>query len=326
MKAKQLLFLFSALALSYTINAQDYNPYKDIGKKGKVLTLSKGKYVEFFDMDTIQRIGTVMYNIRTKKIVKLLSAITVYKKASNNTSSSRWYSIDPLADKYATYSPYNFVLNNPIRLVDPDGREPVDDYKLNKSGKIEFMKRTNDKVDKVYATNSKGEVNKSKSIEVKKGIIENATNTKTTDGKNDATYYIVGNDKKNATKFFEFAAKNSDVEFGITTVSNKKGGTASVISTSYEKGGSTAQSDLEYSLMLNNPNLKIEESNHSHPQDYANYPSGFNPDGSFSNFVGDRQNAEYFEKNYKNGDIIKKVYHAPSNTYIRFTSKGFTKE
>jgi hypothetical protein len=123
MKAKQLLFLFSALAFSYTINAQDYNPYKDIGKKGKVLTLSKGKYVEFFDMDTIQRIGTVMYNIRTKKIVKLLNPETVYKKASNNTSSSRWYSPDPLADKFASFTPYNFVENNPLNMIDPDGRE-----------------------------------------------------------------------------------------------------------------------------------------------------------------------------------------------------------
>ncbi len=78
--------------------------------------------------------------------------------------------------------------------------------------------------------------------------------------------------------------------------------------------------------MLKHPELKITESNHSHPQAYANYPSGFNPDGSKSDFVGDRQNAEYFEKNYKGGEITKKVYHAKSNTYIRFNSSKFKKE
>ena len=35
----------------------------------------------------------------------------------------RWYSIDPLHQKYAGYSPYNFVLNSPILYRDVDGRD-----------------------------------------------------------------------------------------------------------------------------------------------------------------------------------------------------------
>lgn len=35
----------------------------------------------------------------------------------------RWLSIDPLAGKYPDVNPYCFVLNNPIYLVDPDGKE-----------------------------------------------------------------------------------------------------------------------------------------------------------------------------------------------------------
>lgn len=37
----------------------------------------------------------------------------------------RWWHVDPLAHKFPYASPYNFVLNNPINLVDPDGREPI---------------------------------------------------------------------------------------------------------------------------------------------------------------------------------------------------------
>jgi len=38
----------------------------------------------------------------------------------------RWHSVDPFADKYPSFSPFNYVLNNPIRSYDPDGRYVVD--------------------------------------------------------------------------------------------------------------------------------------------------------------------------------------------------------
>ncbi|MBA3900099.1 MAG: RHS repeat-associated core domain-containing protein [Bacteroidetes bacterium] len=36
----------------------------------------------------------------------------------------RWLSMDPLQAKFPELSPYNFVTNNPIVLIDPDGNEP----------------------------------------------------------------------------------------------------------------------------------------------------------------------------------------------------------
>jgi RHS repeat-associated protein len=43
----------------------------------------------------------------------------------------RWNHIDPLANNYYLFSPYNYVLNNPLKYVDPDGNsvEPADKTK-----------------------------------------------------------------------------------------------------------------------------------------------------------------------------------------------------
>ncbi|MBL0192235.1 MAG: hypothetical protein IPQ18_13045 [Saprospiraceae bacterium] len=35
---------------------------------------------------------------------------------------SIWYGVDPMAEKYPQYTPFNYTLDNPISLVDPDGR------------------------------------------------------------------------------------------------------------------------------------------------------------------------------------------------------------
>ncbi len=43
-----------------------------------------------------------------------------------NPDLSIWLSVDPMAAKYPSLSPYAYCGNNPVRLVDPDGRDWVD--------------------------------------------------------------------------------------------------------------------------------------------------------------------------------------------------------
>ncbi len=52
-------------------------------------------------------------------------------------SPTRWLTTDPLADELPAWSPYNYVLNNPLSLTDPDGQMPCCDIDVGISLSIE---------------------------------------------------------------------------------------------------------------------------------------------------------------------------------------------
>lgn len=126
MRFYRLLTLTTTIALwlsASSTNAQ--NPYESLGVKVEPLTLSKGKYVEFFDKETIVQIGTVLFNTETNQVVAFLKTDTLYSESNLSPEIiSRWLSPDPLASEFPSWSPYNYVNNNPIKLIDPDGKAP----------------------------------------------------------------------------------------------------------------------------------------------------------------------------------------------------------
>ena len=56
-----------------------------------------------------------------------------------DAESGRWFGVDPLLEKYYGVSPYVYCGNNPLNIIDPDGRDAVyiafPDYKISVFGK-----------------------------------------------------------------------------------------------------------------------------------------------------------------------------------------------
>lgn len=48
-----------------------------------------------------------------------------YGARNYDPAIGRWMNIDPLAEKYTSFSPYVYVANNPVIYVDPDGKELI---------------------------------------------------------------------------------------------------------------------------------------------------------------------------------------------------------
>ena len=50
-----------------------------------------------------------------------------------DSALGRWHVIDPMAEKYCTFTPYSYCVNNPIMYIDPDGRlaNPIYDQEGN---------------------------------------------------------------------------------------------------------------------------------------------------------------------------------------------------
>jgi len=120
---KKVTLFFLNVAVYGQMTAQ--TPFKQLGIKDneiEYLTLSDGRYVEFHGYNDFERVGSAIIDMQTNKIARFVGRDSVREVGMYEMDmTTRFLTIDPMAEKYYEISPYAYCANNPILFVDPNG-------------------------------------------------------------------------------------------------------------------------------------------------------------------------------------------------------------
>ena len=238
-----------------------------------------------------------------------------------------------MAEKYFGATPYNYVLDNPVNAIDPDG---MDVYLLTESGRtILALKEKDKKTDTMYAVNSKsitditspsgtketasifdmkdtngdGKFSEKDGIKVKSGIIGQMVNSS---GKIDGKDYYsskseyskeIENDYLNV---FKYASDNSTSEFGMHTF-NSNGKKMIQLSTNTDEGAVSSPSAFGIK------NSDVINSWHSHPGIRTN------PSVEKFSIQGNTGDSDYGRSYYQNRNYPNYIYFPKSSRLYNVT-------
>lgn len=161
-----------------------------------------------------------------------------------------WLSVDPMADKYPSISPYAYCAWNPVRLVDPDGR---DIWKIDNLGNIVDHTESND-FDQIHIIDDDGSIRAS-SCQYELGVLSEFTLPGS-----DASFFSVCGDE-NADDLFEFFSENYTADGGhpIEWEHDVATDGSNFVGTTHKSAKNGCQS------ILKNNGYIIKESSHNHP-------------------------------------------------------------
>jgi len=236
---------------------------------------------------------------------------------------------DPLFEKKPWMSKYAFCRNNPLRFIDPDGR---DEYEFDKKGKlVNVIENKNADILRVVKTDIKGNIKYDKNGDKKvvatsntyeAGTITGRSSTGSGSDKKTSELYLKDNNSRES--MFGFLADNTKVEWGTINATQSDGSEVNMLGTSHSSeqegwGTPSMRGIIQQGGVIN-------EYTHSHPNTvfgYSNLPSGYGFLGEkIPESKGDKGVAETF---WNNGKTRIGVYDARDKIHYNLTPSGYQK-
>lgn len=123
---KTILVVMAIVATTkITIAQTPYDDFAPSHKKKKMLKLPEATF-KAINSDTTSKIKFIELDNESLVLKYFGKDSLLIAQTQLQPNNFKWLSVDPLTGKHADYTPYGFCANNPIRYIDPDGRDWVD--------------------------------------------------------------------------------------------------------------------------------------------------------------------------------------------------------
>ena len=296
---------------------------------GKFMLQKEEPFAGILDLPTVQDVVPNFYSgynfkYNGKELQDELGLnVYDYQARVYDPAAPHFWQIDPLAEKRGWLSPYNYVQNNPISKIDPDGMLD-DDYGIDRNGNVTLLKKTNDNFDRLYVvdnsgnkidTNNTGRVDTNDAVTVQKGIVEQLTierpNMKIDGDLYSPSYSISDNNKKTESDYsnlFKFISDNTKIEFSLTFYqSDNKSKVA--LSTLHDEGSTFSPAVFG----IKDPNKNVLRDYHSHPSIRPNKAS------EVFSIQGNTGESDYGHSYYGNRTYPNYIYFPNSSKLYNVT-------
>ena len=171
---------------------------------------------------------------------------------------SIWLSVDPMASKYPSLSPYVYCADNPVKLVDPNGEDTI--FVNNRTGHSDV--RISEGNDIMICGANKVTLSGN-------GVFAKAKGDK--DQSNDSQTLLTGMTREDAAKVFNFMADNTNVEWGYMRTTSGE----CFVGANHSTEGEDGESLISNMVMDAAPNT-VTNYTHSHWSDKYS-TTGWNP-------------------------------------------------